>query len=40
MQQYFTTTRTADVYDVLANILGATLAIIVIIFLNKSKDKK
>jgi VanZ family protein len=35
IQQFFTTTRTADVLDVLANISGATLAIIAIILLNK-----
>jgi VanZ family protein len=35
IQQFFTTTRTADVFDVLANISGATLAIITIILLNK-----
>jgi VanZ family protein len=35
IQQFFTTTRTADVLDVLANIFGATLAIIAIILLNK-----
>nr|WP_281275281.1 VanZ family protein [Flavobacterium cellulosilyticum] len=35
MQQYFTTTRTADVFDVLANLTGATLAIVSILILNK-----
>lgn len=34
MQQFFTTTRTADVFDVLANLSGATLAIIAIVLLN------
>ena len=34
MQQYFTTTRSADVLDVLANLLGASLAVISIILLN------
>ena len=35
VQGYFTTTRSADVLDVLANLSGATLAIIVIVLLNK-----
>jgi VanZ family protein len=35
MQQYFTTTRTADVFDVLANLSGSVLAIISILMLNK-----
>ena len=35
MQQYFTTTRSADVFDVLANTTGALLAIISILILNK-----
>ncbi|HQE34013.1 MAG TPA: VanZ family protein [Flavobacterium alvei] len=34
MQQYFTTTRSADVLDVLANLFGASLAVISIILLN------
>jgi VanZ family protein len=34
LQQYITLTRTADVIDVLANILGASLAVISIIRLN------
>jgi len=34
MQQYFTTTRTADVFDVLANLFGAFLAAILIILVN------
>jgi VanZ family protein len=35
MQQYFTTTRTADVFDVLANLFGAFLAVMSIILLNR-----
>jgi VanZ family protein len=35
MQQFFTTTRTADVLDELANLSGATLAVIGIVLLNK-----
>ena len=35
LQQFFTTTRKADVFDIVANLLGATLAVITIIFLNK-----
>jgi VanZ family protein len=34
MQQYFTTTRSADVFDVLANLFGAFLAAFSIILLN------
>jgi VanZ family protein len=34
MQQYFTTTRSADIFDVLANLLGAFLAVLSIILLN------
>ncbi|TRX22690.1 VanZ family protein [Flavobacterium franklandianum] len=34
MQQYLTTTRTADVLDVLANLLGAFLAAFLIILVN------
>jgi VanZ family protein len=35
MQRFFTVTRNADVYDVFANVSGATLAVIVIILVNK-----
>jgi len=35
MQQFFTDTRSADVFDVLANLFGATTAVVSIIFLNK-----
>jgi VanZ family protein len=34
MQQYFTTTRNADVFDILANLFGAFLAAISIILVN------
>lgn len=34
MQQYFTTTRSADVFDILANLFGAFLAAFSIILLN------
>jgi VanZ family protein len=35
MQRFFTVTRNADVYDVFANLSGATLAVVVIILVNK-----
>ncbi|MBF2709357.1 VanZ family protein [Flavobacterium soyangense] len=35
MQRYFTTTRTADVFDVIANLSGASIAVIVIVLINK-----
>jgi VanZ family protein len=34
MQQYFTTTRSADILDIMANLFGASLAVIVILLLN------
>ena len=34
MQQYFTTTRSADVFDILANLFGAFLAAVSIILVN------
>jgi VanZ family protein len=34
IQQYYTTTRNADIYDVLANSLGAFVAAIVILLMN------
>ncbi|MBA4317155.1 MAG: hypothetical protein C0412_02030 [Flavobacterium sp.] len=34
MQQYFTTTRSADVFDILANLFGAFLAAVSIISVN------
>jgi VanZ family protein len=34
MQAFFTTTRSADVFDVLSNVSGASLAVISIILLN------
>tara|TARA_R110000868_G_scaffold144149_1_gene362878 strand:- start:4705 stop:4911 length:207 start_codon:yes stop_codon:yes gene_type:complete len=39
LQELLTTTRTADVFDVLANITGATLAIVVMILFYKSRKK-
>ena len=38
LQELFTTTRHADIFDVVANLFGATLAAVVIIFLNKYKN--
>jgi len=38
MQKFFTVTRSADVFDVIANLFGATLAVVSIIFLNKYKQ--
>jgi len=35
MQKFFTTTRSADIIDELANLTGATLAVIAIVLLNK-----
>ena len=35
LQELFTTTRHADVFDVLANLFGATLSVVTIIVLNK-----
>lgn len=35
IQQFFTTTRSGDPIDILANVSGATLAVISIILLNK-----
>lgn len=35
IQQYFTTTRTADLMDILANTVGAIIASLSIIFVNK-----
>ena len=37
LQELFTTTRHADILDVSANVSGATLAVIVILLLNKYK---
>jgi VanZ family protein len=34
IQQYFTTTRNADVFDILANLIGAFLASIIITLVN------
>jgi glycopeptide antibiotics resistance protein len=38
LQELFTTTRHADVFDVLANLFGAILATLAIVFLNKYKE--
>jgi len=35
LQQYFTRTRIADIFDVLANLFGAFLAVITILLLNE-----
>lgn len=35
LQQFFTITRTGDLLDILANVSGATLAVIGIVLLNK-----
>jgi glycopeptide antibiotics resistance protein len=35
MQEFFTTTRSADIHDVMANVSGALLAVIAIVLLNK-----
>jgi VanZ family protein len=40
LQALCTTTRTADVFDVLANITGASLAVILIVWLNKNYGSK
>lgn len=35
MQKFFTVTRNADIFDVIANLSGASMAVIVITLLNK-----
>lgn len=35
LQQYFTTTRAAEILDIVANLLGALLAIGAVVMLNK-----
>ena len=40
LQSLCTTTRTADVFDVLANVTGASLAVIFIVWLNKNYGSK
>lgn len=37
MQKFFTVTRSADTFDVIANLFGASLAVIVILLLNTHK---
>lgn len=39
MQKFFTVTRNADLFDVIANLFGASMAVVLIIFLNKYKRK-
>jgi VanZ family protein len=35
LQEYFTTTRSADIIDVLANVIGASISVFGILILNK-----
>lgn len=35
LQQYLTTTRSGDVFDIVANLLGALLVVVSVILLNK-----
>ena len=37
MQKFFTVTRNADLFDVIANLFGAFMAVVLIIFLNNYK---
>lgn len=37
LQELYTATRHADVFDILANLTGATIAVIVILLLNRNK---
>lgn len=37
MQKFFTVSRSADLYDVIANLFGASMAVVSIICLNKYK---
>lgn len=37
MQKFFTVTRNADLFDVIANLFGASTAVVLIIFLNNYK---
>ncbi len=37
MQKFFTVTRNADLFDVIANLFGASMAVLLIIFINKYK---
>lgn len=37
MQKFFTVTRNADLFDVIANLFGASMAVVLIIFLNNYK---
>jgi VanZ family protein len=38
MQKFFTVTRSADVFDVIANLFGACLAVVSIIYSNKYRE--
>ena len=38
LQETCTTTRHADIFDVLANLTGATIALLVFVFIKKSKS--
>lgn len=37
LQEFFTTTRHADIYDVLANTTGAILAVLIIVFIDRKQ---
>ena len=39
-QKMFTTTRHADIFDVLANFIGATFALALFVLIKKEKEKK
>jgi glycopeptide antibiotics resistance protein len=39
LQEVFTITRQADVFDVFANLVGATTAFLIFILINKKKEK-
>lgn len=38
-QEQFTTTRKADIYDVIANVTGSVIAILILVFAEKVKKK-
>lgn len=40
LQGFFTTTRSADIFDVFANITGASLAVLILFLYYKIKDSK
>lgn len=37
MQKFFTVSRSADIFDVIANLIGASTAVVSIVYLNKYK---